>query len=410
LIINRRRAMAALAGAAAAAPVGATLSLAGGLRRTTLAFELIDNRLFVQARVNGSGPLAFIVDTGGGNILDLDVAQRLGLPLAGRFEMPGAGEGTLPAWRTQVAQANMGALQMRTLPFVVLPLAPLRRAIGFAQLDGLIGHEVLRRFVLRQDFVQQHLVLAEPGEDVGTPAGSVALPVDFVGNLPHVAAWVDGLAGRLAIDSGDRSSLTLFTPFVDEHRLRLAYPRSFHALTGWGVGGPLPADVTQVAELLLGPLSVRGVTTRMPTGRGGVFASSSVQGSVGTGVLKRLDVTFDYAARRVFVAPNARHATPDPVDHSGLWLQQGDGAFEVAHVSEGGPAQAVGLSVGDRVLAIDGRPTAALVLAAVRQRWAEAGPGLEVELIVHGPRGSAGPRPVRLTLHDRFAAARGAGR
>ena len=413
--LTRRHALcvlSALGTASPGPPAAAALSLQtepGGPRSVTLPFDLIDNRLFVQAQVHGLAPLHFIFDTGGGNILDLSVAQRLGLPLREGFSMPGAGQGVLPAWRTHVAQASVGGLRMRDLPFVVLPFQALRQAIGFEHLDGLIGHEVLRRFVVKLDFVRRRITLSEPDQDPGLPPGTTELPIDFTGNLPHVAGWVDGRAGRLAIDSGDRSSLTLFTPFVDDNHLRQAYPRRFAAMTGWGVGGPLPAEVTQVQELLLGPVQVLGVTTRMPTGRGGVFATREVQGSVGTGVLKRLDVTFDYSRRRVLLASNAHKLRPDPVDHSGLWLSQGEGAFVVAHVSANSPASSAGLREGDLVLAVNGRPAADIKLPELRQRWAEHGPGLQVRLQVAGNvsrGGDAPPREHHLVLRDRWASPR----
>jgi hypothetical protein len=407
--IGRRELLGLLPALACAAPAAAALRLPDGQRSVSLPFELIDNRLFVEASVNGRGPFRFVFDTGGANILDRAVAEGLGLPLGGGFSMPGAGAGTLPAWRTQVAQAQVGALRMSDLPFAVLPLEALRRAIGFAQLDGLIGHEVLRRFVVRLDFVGRRVTLDEPESDAGPPTGATTLPIEFIGNLPHVAGWIDGLPGRLVIDSGDRSSLTLFTPFVDDHRLREAYPRRFAALTGWGVGGPLHADVTRVRELLLGPLAVRGVTARMPTGRGGAFAMRAVQASAGTGVLKRLEVGFDHGRRRLWLAPNAHHERPDPVDHSGLWLAQGEGAFVVEHVSAHTAAHAAGLRPGDRVLAVDGRPASAWALPDLRQRWAEHGPGLAVTLTVDSAGGASGTprvRERRFVFEDRFAAAR----
>lgn len=381
--------------------------LAGDAPRATLPFELVDNRLFVQAMVNDRGPFRFVFDTGGSHIVDTELALALGLPLRDGFAMPGAGDGTLPAWRTHVARAEVGPVQMRGLPFVAMSLHGLRRHIGFERLDGLIGHEVMRRFVVEADFAASHCRLAEPDAAPEPPQGAAVLPLDFTGTVPVVQGHIDGRAARIAVDSGDRSSLTLFTPFVEAHDLRSVYARRFSALTGWGVGGPLHADVTRVQTLGLGPLSLGGVTARMPTGRGGVFASREVQASVGTGVLRHLHVGFDYGRRRMWLSPIAKPAAPDPVDHSGLWLSRGEGMFVVSHVSVGGPAERANLQAGDRVLAIDGRPTAMLDLPALRQRWAEHGPGLEAVLTVMTEHG---PRERRLVITDRFAEASSAQR
>ncbi len=140
----------------------------------------------------------------------------------------------------------------------------------------------------------------------------------------------------------------------------------------------------------------------MPTGRGGVFASQLAQGSVGTGVLKRLDVTFNYGRRRLLVAPLPAMSRTDPVDHSGLWLSLEDRAWRVDHVSAGSAASMAGLRAGQRVLAVDGRPVAHLKLPGIRQRWAEHGPGLQTALTVAEPDDRSAPRELQLVLCDRF--------
>src|ERR1700728_4914724 len=46
---------------------------------TSVPFKLIDGRIFVDVRVNGEGPFAFIFDTGGNAIISSKVAGRLHL-------------------------------------------------------------------------------------------------------------------------------------------------------------------------------------------------------------------------------------------------------------------------------------------------------------------------------------------
>lgn len=51
-------------------------------------FEVVDGRVYVQARANGRGPFRFAVDTGasGTGRLDASLASALGLPVAGKDE------------------------------------------------------------------------------------------------------------------------------------------------------------------------------------------------------------------------------------------------------------------------------------------------------------------------------------
>jgi hypothetical protein len=68
-------------------------SIADSKTTTKLPFELIDNRVFVEVRLNGQGPFHFILDTGTGgfSIVD-DVAQKLGLQVKDAGEGGGVGE------------------------------------------------------------------------------------------------------------------------------------------------------------------------------------------------------------------------------------------------------------------------------------------------------------------------------
>ena len=52
-----------------AAQAESKFSIADGKTTTTLPFELIDNRIFVEEQLDGRGPFYFILDTGAG-VLD----------------------------------------------------------------------------------------------------------------------------------------------------------------------------------------------------------------------------------------------------------------------------------------------------------------------------------------------------
>jgi membrane-associated protease RseP (regulator of RpoE activity) len=181
---------------------------------------------------------------------------------------------------------------------------------------------------------------------------------------------------------------------VERHGLRSKYPRKISAFTGWGVGGPIPADVVRANRLSLGGFDIAQVVTRMPTLKSGVFASTISSGSIGSGVLKRFRATFDYRGKRLYLAPNASFATADPHDRSGLWLSKRALAFEVMSIVAGGPAADAGIEVGDIVTAIDGRSVADLFLVDERERLKREPVGTVVTLKL------ARGRDVRLTLRD----------
>lgn len=345
------------------------IELAAGITAAEMRFELIDNRIFLEARINGQRPYQFIFDTGGQNVLDPATARELGLALRDESSQIGAGAQAQRSWRTDVALAEIGPVRLRDHEFMVLDLATIRHAIGFRRLDGLVGRELFERFIVDIDFEGLKLRFIEPSGWTPSPAHGRRVPLAFVGGgIPSIDATIDGVRGELAIDTGDRSSLTLFSPFVARERLREKYARRISAVTGWGVGGPIPADVTRAERLSFGGFDIARVVARMPTLQTGVFASDISAGSIGNGVLKRFRATFDYGGKQLFLAPNASFVADDQLDRSGLWLSQHARGFEVMSVVAGSPAEQAGIKVGDVVTAVDGRTARDLFLVELRER------------------------------------------
>jgi hypothetical protein len=58
-------------------PTGATID--GGVASATVPFRLLNNHIYVQAKVNGKGPYTFIVDTGGHALIAPELVAELGL-------------------------------------------------------------------------------------------------------------------------------------------------------------------------------------------------------------------------------------------------------------------------------------------------------------------------------------------
>jgi carboxyl-terminal processing protease len=106
----------------------------------------------------------------------------------------------------------------------------------------------------------------------------------------------------------------------------------------------------------------------------------------------------DYVRHRLIFEKNSNFGVRDTYDRAGVWLAQKGDAFEVFDVIAGGPADAAGLKVGDRVLAVDGKNAAQLSLTDVRTRWKTAEPGTVVKLDIQNSAG--GTREIKLVLKD----------
>ncbi len=139
------------------------------------------------------------------------------------------------------------------------------------------------------------------------------------------------------------------------------------ALTGYGIGGPIHGEVVRVPRFTLGTSPVDALVARLSLQKSGAYADPTVSGSIGTGILKRFRVAFDYPNRRIVLEPTRALDIADRFDAAGLWLGRGDGGFRVFDVIGASPAMEAGLRTGDVVTAIDGKPATTLDIFAARR-------------------------------------------
>jgi predicted aspartyl protease len=371
------------------------VEIAGGRDTLELPFELHNNHIYVQARINGKEPVRVLVDTGGVNLLTPQAATALGVAFEGAMEARGAGEESVDLALAKVDSLGLGDATLRDQVFYVIDLGRLEDAEGIP-FAGLVGFEVFKRFAVTIDYADRRLTLVRP-ERFEYRGNGTAVPFVFQHRIPQIQGTLDGIPGAFTIDTGSRSSLTLHAPFVAEHELQAKYAPTVEAMSGWGVGGPVRSHRARGGTLVLGEVAVPGVALDLFTGERGAFAAKHVAGNIGGGVLARFTVTFDYARQRMYLEKNRLFDQPDTHDRSGLWINRAGGAFTVEDVVPGSPAAQAGVRVGDRITAVDGQAAAGLSLADTRARWRGAAPGTRVRLRIENAQGS---RAAELVLRD----------
>ena len=364
---------------------------------TTLPFAFVDNRIFVSCSIDGKGPFSLLIDTGASSVLiSPAVSAALGLNVRSAGTTSGAGSRRARIGRTELAVLTVGAMRFHHVRAVVLDLGEIRRGIGFARFDGIIGFSILHGLRTRVDMDTSRLTLSTAA--LPAPPGARAVPFELAGELIHLPGRIDGIPGTVVLDTGDRSSLTIFRGFARAHGVYDRPAGVRNALTGFGVGGPVYGDVFRVRSLSVLGVAIPGVVARASRDRGGVFATASEAGSIGGGVLRRFDVIYDYPARTLLVWRSRGFGAADRYDPAGMWLSLGPHGPVVTALRAGGPAAAAGLRVSDVVLAVDGRSVAGGSLPALRDRLNARADGTRVRLTIR--RASESTVVRTLTLHQ----------
>lgn len=361
---------------------------------TTIPFELVDNHVALPVTIDGKGPFTFLFDTGGANLIDAEVAKQLGLGAAGEAQGNGVGAKTEAIQFARVDTLEVGDATLRKQNFIVVPVRAGFGTSSGKPVDGLIGFEVLARFVTTFDYGTNTIVLRTPGSPM--PANGTTIPFVFNGNHVDIPCAIATVAGRCTVDTGSRIALSALSPFIAAHPAIVPPNATAVGANGFGLGGASLGRLGR-ATLQIAGFTLPDLITDFSTQTKGAFADPFTAGNIGAGVWKRFAVTFDYSRQLMSLIPNASFTARETYDRSGMFLITQRGKVLVADVRPGTPAAQAGLVRGDALATADGKDTSALGLAALRDILRGA-PGTAVPLTVTAKDGAT--RTVTLRLRD----------
>jgi hypothetical protein len=371
-------------------------SIQNGKTSTVIPVALHENHVYIDVMLNGKGPYHFIFDTGGANIVDPAVAKEIGAFGSGSLQGSGVGSQTEGFSFGKVAKLQVGDAVLTDQLFAI---APTRMGFGVSAgrpVDGLIGWEVLARYVTTFDYAGQTVTLSLPGSATA-PADAHVVPFILYGTQPQIACTIDGIPAECAIDTGARDTITFMAPFAAAHPQIVPTALSAPGINGFGVGGPSIGRLGRVASIGIDDFTLTNLVADYSSQAQGAFAAPFVGASIGGNLLRRFTVTFDYMAGTMALVPNEALNEPDVYERSGLFLIRRAGVTVVADSRPGTPAASAGIAKGDAIASVDGSPTSGMSLSQIREIFSQAA-GTVVTLQVTSKTGEQ--RTVKVTLAD----------
>lgn len=351
-------------------PASTDLQFASGQSARRIAFELVGNHIYLRGRVNNSGPLWFLFDTGAAaSYFDAQQAKALGLGVQGE---------------SKTVVIDFPGVKLRNQSLSIQPL-------GFwiydgHTVDGMLGYDFISRFVVEIDYANRTISLFEPQSYKHRGSGEVIplimLEDDSGGKVPLVRAWImqlgrDPIEGKFIADTGVRGSLTFNSPFVEANKLLQFTQKTIQAPLG---GGSMVREsrqpVGRVPSLKFGSFTFKNSVAIFFLDKKGVLASPEFDGVIGGEILRRFKVVFDYSRQQIILEPNRNFSAPEEYDMSGMLLIAEGNNFKtlkVRHLIEDSPATAAGLREGDVVAAVNGTLASKLSLEQVRTMFKRDG-------------------------------------
>lgn len=327
-------------------------AIAGG--KTVVSVEF-DGDVIVEAKLNGQGPLAFILDTGGHDILTPGAAAALGLNPVGAGTGGGSGEGKVSEQYARVDRLQIGGLTMRDQRFIIIPLQYNTVERGARPpLAGILGLELFERLAIRLDYHGQTLQF-EPLADYRHRGGGTVVPIVFSDDEPLLMAKIAGVSGDVGLDTGNSGTLIVQGIWADAHGLKAQMMSGFPSL-GFGMGGASSNWSSRVDFELAGQRFPR-IIGRYALDKGGAFSSRTESGNVGNQILANFTLEFDYGHGQIWFEP-VQGTEQLPFSRAGVSvLKERAEAFKVVAVAAQTPAAEAGLQVNDEIVAVDGKPS-----------------------------------------------------
>ncbi|MFY9720035.1 MAG: aspartyl protease family protein, partial [Candidatus Cybelea sp.] len=371
-------------------------SMQDGKASTTVPIELVENHVYLDVMLNGKGPYRFIFDSGGSNIVDPAVAKEIGALGSGLAQGNGVGSQTVSISFARVAKLQVGDAVLTDQIFAV---APTRQGFGISAgrpVDGLIGWEVLARYVTTFDYAGSRVVLSMPAS-TQPPAGGHVVPFVLYGTQPQIACTIDGIPGECTIDTGARDTISFMTPFLAAHPQVAPATMTAVGVDGFGVGGPAMGRLGRLQTVGIDDLQLTNLVADYPEQNTGALTAPFVAANIGGNLLRRFTVTFDYGNETMTLVPNAAFTQADAYERSGLFLVKHAGNIVVVDSRSGTPGAGAGIVKGDVIDAINGSPAGTMLLGDVRKLLAQPA-GTVVTLQLASKDGTR--RTVKLTLQD----------
>lgn len=265
-------------------------------QQTCVTFRLAGRKqplILLPVFIDGRGPYSFVLDTGAeATLVSNELADSLPLPRGEEDDGRGAA-GKMTLVKSQLPSLTVGQETLESVPVFVTDLSFIGQAKG-AQVDGALGHSLLRHFAITLDYAANTLTLTRPvgGAERALDEREIAFrPAHAEHPLVVVPVFVNGKGPYdFALDTG-ASSTMISLELAPEFGLAT---EDIRQVTGGG--GSVNAARVQLSSLAVGAARQENLTaaasdffTQLNAALG-----SMLQGIVGYNFLRHYRVTLDY--------------------------------------------------------------------------------------------------------------------
>jgi len=269
---------------------------------TTISFEYYRQVIFLKVKVNTADNLLFLFDTGSNrSVIDNRTSDFLNLQELEMLIIEGsAGIITAPLVKSETVSVGNSTVEnigfsKRDLSGSLTP--PNQR------LDGILGMDFFRHFVVTIDFISKQMTLSQEVTDTM----SKSIPLELDNGIPRIKATLnDNILTFLRYDSGasfvdtEDIYLNITTPIFANLAKADSTLKPVTHFSAIGVGGQIILPVYRINSATLGSFEIKQPFVIVQPEKG-YFARPDAVGFFGNNLMEKFQkVTLDFINKRAY--------------------------------------------------------------------------------------------------------------
>ncbi len=346
-------------------------------RVESVPFEMVGSYVVITVRINDSSPLNLILDTGVRNtiITELQTGDHITLNYSDVKDLMGLGGGNhLDAYISNYNVLKVGRLNMQYKTVYVLQdnIFNLSKHTG-TKINGLLGADFLQDYTVEIDYTNRRVRFYEP-TPFDTPKGYEVLPFTIQAqklfiNLSVLNSDSTRRQVKMLIDTG--AELNAWFHASDSTNVKL--PKKWIPGTiGEGLSGIITGKYGRIPEIHIGSFTLKKPIVSFPDSASIalIMANSKRDGTIGSHMLSRFNLFFDYNNKKLYFKPNSTFNTYYTYNVAGIEIIQLSEFFpvtEVLSVWENSPAARAGVKPSDQIIEVNGNSAYKMTINEIRK-------------------------------------------
>jgi hypothetical protein len=321
--------------------------------KVVIPFKFINNLIFIPIKVNGI-ELNFLLDSGVDETILFSMEEKKEVSFSNVEKITLRGLGSEESIEGLKSRNNVlevkGLKSMNHLLYIILDQSfNLSYHIGIP-VNGIIGHNFLKDNLVEINYERKRITVYRDDEKIRKKIENKfqKIPITIERSKPYIAGSIvinsSEIPVKLLIDIGNSDAIWLFE---NDNKSIKVPAKNFEDYLGKGFSGDVMGKRAQIKKFTLSKFEFHNPVIAFPETISirHVTMVADRSGSVGSEILKRFFVVFDYPNQNIFFKKNRTFYSPFGYNKSGVELQH----YGLQWVQETVHLETIPIRVGDAV-------------------------------------------------------------